>query len=137
MGLRLRNELSRSSRYYISRHRYLELKHFCLQYNEWQKEKSVSLLKSSSIIKTSSSGRNAFVDETGDLAAMRSEINMRTGMILKAAEDADASLSKFIFIGVTQGLSFTTLKALYDIPCERDMYYDRYRKFFWLLDKLR
>ena len=137
MGLRVRNELSRSSRYYISRHRYLELKHFCLQYNEWQKEKSVSLLKSSSIIKASGSGRNAFVDETGDLAAMRSEIDRRTGMILKAAEDADRSLAKFIFIGVTQGLSFTTLKGLYDIPCERDMYYDRYRKFFWLLDKLR
>lgn len=24
-----------------------------------------------------------------------------------------------------------------DIPCGKDLYYDRYRRFFWLLDKLR
>lgn len=30
-----------------------------------------------------------------------------------------------------------TLITLLDIPCSRDMYYDRYRKFFWLLDNAR
>lgn len=137
MGLRVRNELSRGSKYYISRHRYLELKHFCLQYNEWQRQKSVSFFKSSSIIKADKSGRNAFVDETGDAATTRGEIDRRSGMILKAAEESDRSLARFLFLGVTQGLSFNTLKTLYEIPCERDMYYDRYRKFFWILDKMR
>ena len=27
------------------------------------------------------------------------------------------------------------LKSKLDIPCGRDMYYDRYRRFFWLLIK--
>lgn len=31
----------------------------------------------------------------------------------------------------------TILKTKLDIPCGKDMYYDRYRKFFWLLDNSR
>ena len=34
----LRSEISNKSPYYISKHRYLELKHFCLQYPEWKEE---------------------------------------------------------------------------------------------------
>ena len=30
-------ELSKKSKYWIPRHRYYELKHFCLQYPEWEK----------------------------------------------------------------------------------------------------
>ena len=32
----IRPELSKSNPYYISKHRYYELKHFCLQYYEWK-----------------------------------------------------------------------------------------------------
>lgn len=28
-------------------------------------------------------------------------------------------------------------EPLYDIPCERDMFYDRRRKFYWVLDRVR
>ncbi len=38
MGTDIRPEISRRSRYDISRHRYYELKHFCLQYPEWKAE---------------------------------------------------------------------------------------------------
>ena len=33
----LKNELSGKNKYHLSKHRYLELKHFCLQYPEWKK----------------------------------------------------------------------------------------------------
>ena len=32
-----RAEVSKRNKYYISKHRYYELKHFCLQYSEWTK----------------------------------------------------------------------------------------------------
>lgn len=38
MGTNIRSNLSRKNRYWISRHRYYELKHFCLQYSEWLTE---------------------------------------------------------------------------------------------------
>lgn len=31
-----RAEVSKRNKYYISKHRYYELKHFCLQYPEWK-----------------------------------------------------------------------------------------------------
>lgn len=35
MGTNLRTTLSKKNPYYISKHRRLELVHFCLQYPEW------------------------------------------------------------------------------------------------------
>ena len=32
-----RAELSKKNPYYISKHRYYELKHFCRQYDEWKR----------------------------------------------------------------------------------------------------
>lgn len=36
MATVLRSELSPKNKYYIAKHRYYELKHFCLQYPEWK-----------------------------------------------------------------------------------------------------
>lgn len=35
------------------------------------------------------------------------------------------------------GISYDCLKARLDIPCCKDVYYDLYRRFFWLLNKER
>ena len=37
MGTNIRNDISRSNPYYISKHSYLMAKHFALQYNDWKK----------------------------------------------------------------------------------------------------
>lgn len=37
----------------------------------------------------------------------------------------------------TTGMSYDTLRVQTSIPCSRDVYYECYRKFFWLLDKAR
>ena len=76
MATVLRPELSSKNKYYIDKHRYYELKHFCLQYTEWKKSYST-------------------FDDT------------------------------------------IYLKTKLGIPYGRDMYYKRYRKFFWLLNKSR
>lgn len=38
MGTKIRPELSKKNKYWIPRHRYYELKHFCLQYPEWKEQ---------------------------------------------------------------------------------------------------
>ena len=43
----IRPEVSRKNRYWISKHRHYELKHFCLQYSEWKK--TYTYLEDSSI----------------------------------------------------------------------------------------
>lgn len=58
-------------------------------------------------------------------------------MLEQVAKDADQYLWEYILKAVTEGLSYTYLRTKLEIPCGRDMYYDRYRRFFWLLNKVR
>ena len=58
-------------------------------------------------------------------------------LIEKTAIEADPYLHSYIIKGVTEGKSYTYLKTVLGMPCGKDMYYDRYRKFFWLLSKSR
>lgn len=70
--------------------------------------------------------------------AMRKVVYMeRIELIERIAEEADKDLRDYILKGVTEGLSYTYLRTKMNMPCSRDMYYDRYRKFFWLLDNVR
>ena len=58
-------------------------------------------------------------------------------MIEKSAVEADSELSSYILKAVTEGYSFEYLKTTLCIPCSEDMYYDRCRRFFWILNKYR
>lgn len=61
----------------------------------------------------------------------------RVVLVERIAGEADNDLHTYILKAVTEGLSYTYLRTKMNIPCGRDMYYDRYRKFFWLLDNAR
>ena len=68
---------------------------------------------------------------------IKAQLNDRIEMVEKIAKEADDYLWQYILKAVTENLSYTHLKTRFDIPCGKDMYYDRYRKFFWLLNKAR
>lgn len=131
-------ELSEKNPYWIERHRYYELKHFCLQYPLWKKE--YDLIDGASK-RGDDLGTVIQVGGHGDPTAMAAEamsyLSTRMDMVEKAAADSDELLAKYLVIGITEGWSYDVLKARLEIPCGKDTYYDRYRKFFWLLDKIR
>lgn len=138
MATVIRAEISPKNKYWIDKHRYYELKHFCLQYPEWKRlydeSKGASLPLSSIEHIPNNNG-------PGDPTAKRALINMfyaeRIKLIENTAIETDPYLYAYIIKGVTEGKSYTYLKTVLDIPCGRDMYYDRYRRFFWLLNKTR
>jgi hypothetical protein len=76
-------------------------------------------------------------DPTTKRAMMKVHYAEKIHLIEKAARSADRYLYEYILKAVTENLSYTYLKSKLDIPCGKDMYYDRYRRFFWLLNKLR
>ena len=80
---------------------------------------------------------NAPGDLTAKYAIKRVQYAERVKMIETAAKEADDFLYPYILKAVTEGLSYPYLKTRLNIPCGRDMYYDRYRKFFWLLSEMR
>ncbi|MBR5297226.1 MAG: hypothetical protein IKU29_05080 [Parabacteroides sp.] len=138
MGTVIRAEVSIKNKYWIDKHRHYELKHFCLQYPLWKKAylefSDVSIpLSMINGINTS----NLHGDPTAKRAIMRAYYLEKIELIERIAKEADRYLWTYIVKAVTEGLSYTHLKSKLDIPCSKDMYYDRYRKFFWLLSKAR
>lgn len=138
MATTIRPELSRKNRYWIEKHRYYELKHFCLQYPIWKK--AYLLLDGTSkcspdMEKTSRTGQHS--DPTSNCAIEMQFYSERIEMVERAACDTDFVLAKYILQGVTDGVSYDYLKARLDIPCCKEVYYELYRRFFWILDKER
>jgi hypothetical protein len=139
MATVIRPKISEKNKYYIDKHRYYELKHFCLQYKEWKKAYE---LCNDSIIFTANIANAPCCaavpsDLTAKYAIRQAEYASKIRMIEKAAMEADDFLYKYILKAVTEGLSYTYLKSSMEIPCGKDMYYDRYRRFFWLLSNAR
>ena len=134
-----RPELSKKNPYWIPKHRYYELKHFCLQYNYFfVRLNEIDGLSSKSFDPASfifASGEVS--DPVFDAAEARMYCKERLEMVQKAAIEADYDLAGYILRGVTQGLSYDTLHSKLGMPCGRDTYYDRYRKFFYCLNSIR
>jgi hypothetical protein len=76
-------------------------------------------------------------DPTAKSAMRKAYYLERINMIEKIAMETDQFLYNYILKAVTEELSYTYLKSKLKIPCGRDMYYDRYRRFFWLLNEAR
>ena len=124
MGTMVRAEISQKNKYWINKHRHYELKHFCLQYPDWKKAHS----------DLHSAITPLYISKR---VAARATYSKNIELIEKAAREADPYLYDYIMKGVTEGKSYTYMKTVLGIPCGKDMYYDRYRKFFWLLSESR
>lgn len=139
MSGNLKSQLSKKNKYYLPKYRTLELTNFCLQYPEWKRICSgvdELYFQNSNLDKIKTIGNNQ-IDLTADIAINRVRYDNWVKMVERAAYNADPQLHNYILLSVTQGLKYETLKARLNIPCGRDMFYDRRRKFFWLLDKER
>lgn len=135
MATTLRSEISKSNPYWIERQRYYELKHFCLQYPIWKK--IYSAFDGASKTQIEQVKKTGFGDPTFQCASKRERYINWIRIVEQAASNTDEILGFFVLRGVTEGWSYDILKARLEIPCGKDMYYNLYRKFFWILDSLR
>lgn len=73
---RMKNEISSRNPYHISKHKMLELRHFCLQYPEWKKEYSrlsqISI-RGINLDKISTAKTNDYIDQTTKIAVEKAE----------------------------------------------------------------
>ena len=138
MATTIRPELSEKNPYWIEKHRYYELKHFCLQYPIWQKQYSlISNTRSNEAYSLTPIANQSFYDSTGETAVDRTYYSLRIELLEKVAKETDDVIGNYILKGVTEGWLYDILKARLNIPCCKDIYYELYRRFFWLLDKER
>lgn len=103
-----------TTKYSISKHRFYELKHWCLQYHEW--EELYSQL-------------DGYETEQGDTTSkegmLRAELRSRMDLIRKICIDTDDD--------IWESLLRTVIGDANLIPTSSYIY----KKFFWLLDKAR
>lgn len=138
MATVIRAEISEKNKYWISKHRHYELKHFCLQYPGWKRKyKMLDELNLPAASLERMPSTNEPTDITAVYALKKLQYDEKIKLIERTAMEADSEIGLYILKAVTEGLSYPYLKTAMNIPCGKDMYYDRYRKFFWLLSRSR
>lgn len=123
-------------KYNISKHRFKELYYFCLQYDEWKDELKYKTdnLKSQELSSTPISHSNSSTVE--NLAIRRQQLESKCKLIEQTAMETDTELYQYIIKAVTnEYVTYKYLQTIMNIPCSRNTYYDRRRKFYYLLSK--
>ena len=129
-------ELSKKNPYYLTKHRYYELKHFCLQYRDWKR--ALTLLDGWQGRDGLGENRkgNLPSDPTEKTAIMRTYYSRKIDILDRCIDQLEPAIAPYVRMGVTEGISYSKLQAR-GCPCGSEMYYDIYRRFFWLLDRER
>jgi hypothetical protein len=142
-------------KYGISKHRYRELKSFCLQYNEWKDKLKyqTDAVKGQQITGMPFSG--GVSNSTQCLAMLRAELEKNCEVVEQTMIEAITTLkkgntSKYLYDGDYQDIydhmikavtnddiSYTYLDQVMNIPIGRDSFYKLRRYFYFLLDKTR
>ena len=126
MGTNLRTNLSKSNPYYISKHRRLELTHFCLQYPEWEEYLKEVNFKGS---------EDEWSDPTSEEAIKRIIYKGKINLVQECCHAAGDDIYIFLLRSVTLGYPYVQLRTKYQIPCGKDYFYDKLHKFFYILSR--
>ena len=126
-------------KYKLSRAEFNRAKWFALSFNDWMDEYN-ALKDSVSAINYENGDMPHAVNKTSNptenLATRRAELKQKMDIVVECCNEADAALSEYILKAVTnENVTYQNLKVLLDIPCGATLFYEKRRKFYWLLAK--
>lgn len=129
--------LSTKNPYYLTKHRFYEVYHYAMQYQEWKDEYRTTEQTMRGIaydgVKVKSSGSG---DTLERVAIRLTELSEKIEMLEAVARETDKDLSEYILRGATdEQVTYNYLSMVLHIPCSRNTYYSLRRKFYWLLSK--
>jgi hypothetical protein len=132
-------KMSYEGKYKLSRHEFNTAKWYALGFNEWLEEYN-KLKDSVSAISYENADMPHAVNKTSnpteELAERRAVLSEKMDRITRLCQVAGGDISDYLFKAVTnEDISYNTLNALMNIPCSANTFYDRRRKFYWLLAK--
>lgn len=139
MGTDIRAEISQKSPYWIPKHRYYELKHFCLQYPEWRHElQNIDGLERRHDLVRLDKNDGRVSKPTEVYAEARLYFEKRINMVVHSANKATNDIfANALVQAVTNGWSYEQTASRGLVNCGKEVWYAAYRRFFWILDKTR
>lgn len=123
--------------YGISKHRYEELRAFCLQYDE----KKSKINRGLNAVVNDGMPHSSIVGSPTEARAIQNAAYQKDcDMIEQAAQAASPDIASYIIKSVTNGLSYTFVEydgELGRIPCGRNDFYAYRRLFYHYLDRIK
>ena len=123
-------------KYKISKHRFAEIYHFCLQYNEWKDELKYKTDTVASPVITDMPTSHSNDSGVETLTIRRRQLEEKCNLIEDTAREAGEGISQYILKAVTnEYVTYNYLRTVMGIPCGKNYYYDKRRKFYYLLSQ--
>lgn len=137
MNNQQRAELSKKNPYWIPRDKYYELLYFSRQYWTMKQEKK-ELLRTYPTISYDENYTITDISNPVEKAVCRvSYLTDMMKLIEDTVKEVDPDIYKWLLNGVTTDKSYEYLNQKMGLPMSRSAYYERYRKYFFLLSKKR
>jgi hypothetical protein len=126
-----------TGKYELTKEEYLSAKYYAQRYMEWLAKYNALKDSVAAIVPDDMPhGKGGTSAPTERLAIERDELAAKIKKIEDSAREADEQIGHFILVmAVTPGMTYDRMAAIHNIPCSKDMFYDRRRKFYWLLSK--
>lgn len=127
---------SYTGKYKLDKHEFLKAYHHAMCYNEWRKSYDALIDTSRAINYDGMPHAANTLDLTEDAAIRRAELKEKIDLIEQTVYEAEPAIYKYLLKAVTnEGVTYEYLSTRLQIPCGKDMFYDRRRKFYYLLSK--
>ena len=135
--MRVRTKKSKKTKYFLSKHEFLAVYHYALQYPEWHDEYTALVNKGAgSVGYTSEPHGNGISKPTERDGIRAAELKTRMTRIEEAAQEAAGDLYPWLMLAVTdENASFSWLRDKHRIPCGRNKYLAIRHHFYWILSK--
>lgn len=127
---------SYTGKYRLTKNEFLSAYYYAMRYNEW-KDEYESLQDNLGAINYDGLPKgNALGNPTEDTGSMMAELKARIEKIEQTVVETDDMLYKYLLKAVTnEGITYNYLQMVMNIPCSKNTYYERRRRFYYLLSK--
>lgn len=119
----------------LSKHEFYTAYHYSLQYHEWE-DKCRGIVGISALNMDGMPRGSTTSNPTERQGIAISEYQHKMYIIEQTIKETDEQLYPWLLKAVTcEDITYNYLKQVMNIPCGKNIYYDRRRKFYYLLSQ--
>lgn len=131
----MKNEISKKNPYWIPKHRYLELKNWCMQYHEWEEEYNSCVYLTSKNPRGEKSSNVS--DPTSKMAVRMAELKKKMDLVNWICEEVAPNYTITLLVALVNNFSYDDVVMYNPALPSRSEWYKTRRKFFYILSQKR